>query len=248
MSGRQALFQSLAGGNDEPRPFGARNAGARALRSPDGAGDRAHRRRRTRASRSPPRPRPPSGSPTSAALGAVDLAITGRRAETLKARAYDGDVARVALPADADLAWVRATADPSADLGVPAQGAVRDPARRRGRAAPGGDRALQDGAPAAGGARRAAAGRGGRRVGGGGGTDAWPRRRRCRWTRWRRGWSRSPRRGCRSRSARPGGCGCSGRSTAPRSIMRSRSAPRTGGRRCSAGCIRLVLQGICSGA
>ena len=33
------------------------------------------------------------------ALGPVDLAITGRRAETLKARAYDGDLARVALPA-----------------------------------------------------------------------------------------------------------------------------------------------------
>ena len=62
-------------------------------------------------------------------LGAVDLAITGRRAETLKARAYDGDVARVALPADADLAWVRATADPSADLAFPLKGPF---ATRRG--------------------------------------------------------------------------------------------------------------------
>ena len=32
------------------------------------------------------------------ALGPAVLALTGRRAETLKARAYDGDLARVALP------------------------------------------------------------------------------------------------------------------------------------------------------
>ena len=56
------------------------------------------------------------------ALGPVDLALTLRRAETLKARAYDGDLARVALPADADLNWVRATADPSADLDWPMKG------------------------------------------------------------------------------------------------------------------------------
>ena len=79
------------------------------------------------------------------------------RAATLKARAYDGDVARVALPADADLDWVRATADPSADLAWPMKGPYRDAARRRRGAAPGGDRALQAGAPAAGGAGGAAA-------------------------------------------------------------------------------------------
>ena len=56
------------------------------------------------------------------ALGAVDLALTGWRAETLKARAYDGDLARVALPEHADLGWVRATADPSADLAWPMKG------------------------------------------------------------------------------------------------------------------------------
>lgn len=56
------------------------------------------------------------------ALGAADLAITGWRAETLKARAYDGDLARVALPDDADLAWVRATADPASDLDWPMKG------------------------------------------------------------------------------------------------------------------------------
>jgi GTP cyclohydrolase II len=63
------------------------------------------------------------------ARGPADLAITDRRAETLKARAYDGDLARVALPADADLDWVRATADPSADLAFPMKGPF---ATRRG--------------------------------------------------------------------------------------------------------------------
>ncbi len=56
------------------------------------------------------------------AAGVVDLTLTERRATTLKARAYDGDLARVALPADADLDWVRATADPSADLAWPMKG------------------------------------------------------------------------------------------------------------------------------
>ncbi|MFO1208035.1 MAG: GTP cyclohydrolase II [Amaricoccus sp.] len=55
-------------------------------------------------------------------LGPADLALTGWRAETLKARAYDGDLARVALPADADLAWVKATADPATDLEWPMKG------------------------------------------------------------------------------------------------------------------------------
>ncbi|MCG6112820.1 MAG: GTP cyclohydrolase II [Paracoccus sp.] len=56
------------------------------------------------------------------ALGPAVLALTGRRAETLKARAYDGDLARVALPAGADLAWLRALADPAGDLMTPLKG------------------------------------------------------------------------------------------------------------------------------
>ena len=52
----------------------------------------------------------------------VDLVITGRRAETLKARAYDGDVARVVLPADATLRWVHSIADPADDLATPMKG------------------------------------------------------------------------------------------------------------------------------
>jgi GTP cyclohydrolase II len=62
-------------------------------------------------------------------LGAVDLALTARRAGTLKARAYDGDLARIILPDDSDLAWVRATSDPSADLAFPMKGPF---ATRRG--------------------------------------------------------------------------------------------------------------------
>ena len=56
------------------------------------------------------------------ALGPAVLALTGRRAETLKARAYDGDLARVALPVGADLAWLRALADPAGDLMTPMKG------------------------------------------------------------------------------------------------------------------------------
>ncbi len=56
------------------------------------------------------------------ALGPVDVALTDWRARTLKARAYDGDLARVLLPSDADIDWVRATADPSSDLAWPMKG------------------------------------------------------------------------------------------------------------------------------
>lgn len=55
-------------------------------------------------------------------MGEPVLAITARRAETLKARAYDGDLARVAIPADAGLAWVQALADPADDLKAPMKG------------------------------------------------------------------------------------------------------------------------------
>ena len=56
------------------------------------------------------------------ALGTPVLTITDRRAETLKARAYDGDIARLRLPNDADAAWIRAVADPADDLRVPMKG------------------------------------------------------------------------------------------------------------------------------
>jgi GTP cyclohydrolase II len=54
-----------------------------------------------------------------AALGAVDLAVTARRAETLKARAYDGDIARIAIGPDMDLARLRAAVDPALALAEP---------------------------------------------------------------------------------------------------------------------------------
>lgn len=50
------------------------------------------------------------------------LAITSRRAETLRAPAYDGDVARIQIPDDVDLRWIQAIADPSDDLIVPMKG------------------------------------------------------------------------------------------------------------------------------
>jgi GTP cyclohydrolase II len=62
-------------------------------------------------------------------IGTPVVALTARRAETLKARAYDGDLARVALPADAGVAWIEALADPADDLTHPMKGpliSVRD--------------------------------------------------------------------------------------------------------------------------
>ncbi|MEM9247578.1 MAG: GTP cyclohydrolase II RibA, partial [Pseudomonadota bacterium] len=53
------------------------------------------------------------------------LAVTARRAETLKARCYDGDLARIVPPADASLAWARAVADPASDLDTPLKGPFR---------------------------------------------------------------------------------------------------------------------------
>ena len=50
------------------------------------------------------------------------LAVTARRAATLRARPYDGDLARIRVPGDADAAWVRAVADPKDDLDRPMKG------------------------------------------------------------------------------------------------------------------------------
>ncbi len=59
------------------------------------------------------------------ALGPLELALTARRAGTLKARAYDGDLARLAVPPDAGLAWLAAMADPVDDLSMPMKGPFR---------------------------------------------------------------------------------------------------------------------------
>ena len=52
----------------------------------------------------------------------VVVAITLRRAQTLKAMVYDRDLARVRLPDGADVAWVQAIADPADDLIRPMKG------------------------------------------------------------------------------------------------------------------------------
>ncbi|MFK7834584.1 MAG: GTP cyclohydrolase II [Sulfitobacter sp.] len=54
--------------------------------------------------------------------GAPVLAITARRAETLKAHVYDRDLARILLPQDATPAWVQSVADPAGDLRAPMKG------------------------------------------------------------------------------------------------------------------------------
>jgi len=58
-------------------------------------------------------------------LGQPELAITARRAETLKARAYDGDLARILPPKGVDLGWLRAVADPADDLISPMKGPLK---------------------------------------------------------------------------------------------------------------------------
>ena len=54
--------------------------------------------------------------------GPTVLALTERRSSTLKARAYDGDIARIVVPPDADADWVRTVADPASDLRSPLKG------------------------------------------------------------------------------------------------------------------------------
>ena len=56
---------------------------------------------------------------------ALVLAVTARRAETLKARAYDGTLARIAVPSGADIGWIHAVADPKDDLRSPMKGPFR---------------------------------------------------------------------------------------------------------------------------
>ncbi len=64
-------------------------------------------------------------------MGAPFLALTERRAATLRIPAYDGDMVRLALPPGADAAWLKAVADPARDLAAPLKGpfhAIRDDA------------------------------------------------------------------------------------------------------------------------
>ncbi|NSY40303.1 GTP cyclohydrolase II [Leisingera sp. ANG59] len=56
------------------------------------------------------------------ALGPLSLALTARRADTLKARVYDEDTARVPVPVSEGLNWIQALADPADDLNTPMKG------------------------------------------------------------------------------------------------------------------------------
>lgn len=60
-------------------------------------------------------------------IGVPVLAITSHRAETLNARVYDGDIARITLPNDATASWVRMTVDPKDDLQAPLKGPFQSP-------------------------------------------------------------------------------------------------------------------------
>ena len=63
-----------------------------------------------------------SDSRDARALGDLTLAITALRANTLQARAYDGDLARLSVPGDATAEWVSCVADPKDDLSHPMKG------------------------------------------------------------------------------------------------------------------------------
>ncbi len=58
-------------------------------------------------------------------FGVPTLAITNWRAETLKAAAYDGDIARIPLPQYATRTWVQSIADPAGDLNHPMKGPLK---------------------------------------------------------------------------------------------------------------------------
>ena len=58
-------------------------------------------------------------------LGQPELALTARRAETLKAPAYYPGLARIAVPASVGVEWLQALADPADDLRLPMKGPLR---------------------------------------------------------------------------------------------------------------------------
>lgn len=58
-------------------------------------------------------------------LGQPELALTARRAETLKAPAYYPGLARIAVPSSVGVEWLQALADPADDLRLPMKGPLR---------------------------------------------------------------------------------------------------------------------------
>ena len=59
-------------------------------------------------------------------LGSPYVAVTDKRAVTLKARTYDGDMARITVPGGHGLSWLRAMADPARDLDFPMKGPFQE--------------------------------------------------------------------------------------------------------------------------
>ncbi|WP_068301826.1 GTP cyclohydrolase II [Pararhodobacter sp. CCB-MM2] len=59
------------------------------------------------------------------ALGQPVVALTSHRAATLKARSYDGDLARILVPGDVGVSWIEALADPADDLTHPMKGPLQ---------------------------------------------------------------------------------------------------------------------------
>ncbi|MEZ7813282.1 MAG: GTP cyclohydrolase II [Paracoccaceae bacterium] len=59
------------------------------------------------------------------ALSGVVMAVTARRAETLKLSVYDGDLARFAVPTEVPLSWLASVANPAKDLNAPLKGPFR---------------------------------------------------------------------------------------------------------------------------
>ena len=53
------------------------------------------------------------------------VTLTAWRAATLKARIYDDDIARIILPPDVGIAWLRCLADPARDLDMPLKGPLQ---------------------------------------------------------------------------------------------------------------------------
>ncbi|MEM6465932.1 MAG: GTP cyclohydrolase II [Pseudomonadota bacterium] len=69
--------------------------------------------------------------------GPVTLALTRWRAQTLRLRVYDGDVARISLPKGLDAMLIRALADPALDMRYPMKGpfeGIRGPGAKQARA------------------------------------------------------------------------------------------------------------------
>ena len=54
------------------------------------------------------------------------LSLSSRRATTLKARSYDGDIARIRVPAGSPPEWIQAVADPSRDMEYPMKGPFKE--------------------------------------------------------------------------------------------------------------------------